>query len=275
MHVDKFNHYIKNFYGYGTWKSDIWFLGKEEGGGKKMESCFKKIEKFYEFARDRNNLLDLKDFHLTLDAIDARWFMPNFPLQSTWKLYIYLLSDIDCFQNLPCRKEFQSLLLGRDELLSTHLNNDYKKHAIIELLPLPNPYDDNEWPNRWPIWEQQLEGLENPILPHNKDDYRELFIPRRIDFIAQKIIENSPRYIISPTVGNNEYDTYFDTLINHISPEGVWNDAIHANGYISKFIDITLNNSKLRIIRTYNPAHHIAGGISWEDFYITIRDLCN
>ena len=33
--------YISNYYGYGNWQSDIWFVGMEEGGGKSLEEVQK------------------------------------------------------------------------------------------------------------------------------------------------------------------------------------------------------------------------------------------
>src|SRR5687768_7152254 len=40
-------HWIDNFYGYGSWQAGIWFIGYEEGGGDLPEEVAEKFNYFF------------------------------------------------------------------------------------------------------------------------------------------------------------------------------------------------------------------------------------
>jgi hypothetical protein len=64
-------HWIDNFYGYGSWEAPIWFVGYEENGGDAPEEVAEKLGYFYK-AHNTNEatLCDLRELskHVTLRA---------------------------------------------------------------------------------------------------------------------------------------------------------------------------------------------------------------
>jgi len=265
-------HYLDNFYGYGSWDSKAWFIGKEEGGGNEMSVCFRKVVNFNNFDINKNDLLDLRDYHLTLSNNDSKWFLPPFPLQGTWKLYLFLLMNNVDFINTKSKKDYQAYKFARNK--ENNCITD-RKCALIELLPLPNPYDDNEWPNRWPLWEQEVLDHDRTLLSLNKDEYRENYIPPRIRHICTQIKKYKPKNIICPIGGANSiYRTYLEDLVRCIDKSNIkpgWVDILHFDGKRSMYFDI--NNGGTRIIITYSPTLFIAGGTgSWNRFFEPVKN---
>src|SRR5688572_14559873 len=59
------NHWIQNFYGYGSWDAKFWFIGYEEGGGEVPEEVTEKIDYFYkEYPPTTNSkLCDIRNLY--------------------------------------------------------------------------------------------------------------------------------------------------------------------------------------------------------------------
>lgn len=270
----EFKYYLENFYGYGKWSSDIWFIGKEEGGGNSQQECFKKIKIFNMLGQDKESLLDLREYHLMLNGRESKWFLPDFPLQSTWKLYLFLIMDKALFGNSGEKKKFQSRYLARD----LYFQDSIRSHALIELLPLPNPYDDNEWPKRWPIWQREfVDVFDRDFLPDNKQQYRDQFIPPRIKFLYGQINDYNPKFIVSPTISSGTYLPYWEQLINLIDGSydiKKWVNVPHPhpnNQYVSRYYQ--LSSLDLKIILTYQPTLFISGTGNWINFFSVIKQL--
>jgi hypothetical protein len=62
--MDEFNtaYYLLNFWGYGNWDSDFWFIGLEEGGGSDLGLINAKINGFHAAAYSHEALSDNYQF---------------------------------------------------------------------------------------------------------------------------------------------------------------------------------------------------------------------
>lgn len=137
------DYYMKNFYGYGNWKSDYWFIGMEEGGGNLLGLVNNKIESFYNNKCTHEELIDNYDFQINLvgcpwneEAIKYLGPRPKskpVKLQSYWAKKIKILLDINGYKtDNETIRNFQEKNWGRIKI-------DEMRHAVIELLPLPSP----------------------------------------------------------------------------------------------------------------------------------------
>ena len=63
--------YLSNFWGYGNWNSNFWFIGMEEGGGKNFQLVLSKIKSFYEKKFNHHNLVDNYEFQI--NCIKSPW----------------------------------------------------------------------------------------------------------------------------------------------------------------------------------------------------------
>src|SRR5687768_1098438 len=63
-------HWIENFYGYGSWQAKFWFVAHEEGGGDLPEEVAEKFNYFYNVhAGDtRPTLCDIRDLYRHIGA---------------------------------------------------------------------------------------------------------------------------------------------------------------------------------------------------------------
>src|SRR4051812_43681696 len=66
MHIEEnaLKHWINNFYGYGSWNANIWFVAYEEGGGDLPEEVAEKLNYFYRKHRsDMKALCDIRELY--------------------------------------------------------------------------------------------------------------------------------------------------------------------------------------------------------------------
>jgi hypothetical protein len=115
-----------NFYGYGNYRGQYWFIGMEEGGGDSFDEISKRLTVWD--RRGRYELEDVADYHIEL-GID--WPFAEKPkLQSTWAKLIRVLLSIE--GRSPTTDEvrlYQQRLWARST----------GKVCLLELLPLPSP----------------------------------------------------------------------------------------------------------------------------------------
>ena len=78
--------YMSNFFGYGNLKSDYWFIGIEEGGGKTEKEVIDRIKTWNMFGE--NTVEDLAKFHKKINNPLAK-MGSYFPL--TWQSYIRIV----------------------------------------------------------------------------------------------------------------------------------------------------------------------------------------
>ncbi len=118
---------INEFWGYGNLKSDIWFVGMEEGfkGGSELETQLNKT--------NEKSVIDIKD----MENVEAhmQWFNVKPKLQRTWSKLIIILLMISNQSN-PDNESIRSF--QKDGLGSKNGN-----HCLLDLMPLSSKSTTN------------------------------------------------------------------------------------------------------------------------------------
>jgi hypothetical protein len=248
MLYEHFIKFFKEFYGYGNWSSPDWFLGIEEGGGSNLDHVNQKLNQFYFWNNINEGLVDNFEFQSLLDECRAGGFLNlnnNEPkAQSTWisliKALLYKRNGY--WPTLEEAKIGQINNLGRT-------SNANINCALIELFPLPNP-GVNEYNNRWNKWTLHF---ENNIMPARREDYENLILESRTNFIKDKIKKYKPKNIVAYIGTNHLYQTYLCNLAGINQTD--WNiDNTLPNKNIL-YVDITWDQlNKTRFFRCYHPS---------------------
>jgi hypothetical protein len=165
--------FIDRFYGYGNLDAPYWFIGMEEGGGNSLEEISLRLSTWCE--RGMQTTEDLVDYHLAL-GID-QFFGEKPRLQSTWAKLIRVLHMLEGKPTTTdAIRTTQGSQLGRSDSLS----------CLLELLPLPSPSTD-----QWLYGDHtSLEFLKD------RETYRTVLIPKRIDQLRAMIQEYSPKVVM-------------------------------------------------------------------------------
>jgi hypothetical protein len=185
-------HWIDNFYGYGSLKARIWFIGYEEGGGDLPEEVAEKLNYF-----NRNHppntpskLCDIRELYrnvtLKLDGPKSGLYknqyeyrFGNYATQhGFWK---NLIAFAHGFRNeqLPDLLQYQ-----RNSFLLPSEDNE----AFIQLYPLPSS-NNHAWYYSW-LDMPQFSFLKSRAL------YQEHVYQNRIQRIAQNILEHQPELVV-------------------------------------------------------------------------------
>lgn len=175
MQISVLEKYINNFYGYGSWDHDFWFIGMEEGGGNSLEDLEKRILTWEK--RGGHGLEDARPYHLELGI--TQWYGDKAKLQKTWEkiIRVYL-----AYKNSPTDKnsirQYQTEHFGcRDS------NNGF---ASLELFSLPSQ-STTHW-----IY-NSIEGLPYLI---NRQVYKYYLYPKRADTLRHNILSYKPKFIV-------------------------------------------------------------------------------
>jgi hypothetical protein len=183
-HISKIlPNYLKNFYGFGNPKAEIWFIGMEPGGGNSPEE----IEELFLSWENcgSKEYVDIFEFHEKITK--SKHFKPgkypnlaeyffgiNNKLQSTWNMLILIINPKSNREN---RREFQRLNWGRNR----------SDNCLIELLPLPAP-KTSTW--KYNVWFKDIPYLKN------RDEYKNKLLKERIKFIKKEIFEHKPKVVV-------------------------------------------------------------------------------
>ena len=220
-------YYLNNFFGYGLWQSDFWFVGMEEGGGNSLNLVVNKINAFCNNGDSHISLVDNYEFQInsvghpwneeSLKYLGPRPGGRRVNLQGYWSKKIKILLQIHGLNaDNNAIRNYQENSWGR-------IHIEQMKHAVIELLPLPSPgigtwfYDQ---------WTSHFSGEHCPPL-RNRTLYRDLVINARIDLLKEKIRQYRPKLIV---FSGSLYDTYF----NEISGVSFW-DVLSFDGFNCSF----------------------------------------
>ena len=157
-------HYLKHFYGYGSWDTDYWFVGLEEGtgtatiNGKKTDNpidifkqkvnrfckiCCSKTEPYYYRCNTKESLLDNYNFQYDLypgyfdeTSYCSKGNLPQATHKQLIRILYYIKTGIFLEQNKDIKK-----------LQATDFGNTnptcLSQHCAIELLPFPSPLRTN------------------------------------------------------------------------------------------------------------------------------------
>jgi hypothetical protein len=149
----------ENFYGFGSWDAPYWFIGPEQGQGKKeKDNLGPRTRAWVDCGKP--DLGDLKDFHDRLKP--GYWTEEGAPLQNTWrKLMLILLTSLGKNIEKENIRTYQRLNLGRRD----------GQTCLIELSGLPANSSRTE-----------------------RD--RNSFLQKRIKLISQKLVDHKPKFVV-------------------------------------------------------------------------------
>jgi hypothetical protein len=206
------SHWIDHFYGYGSWKAPIWFVGYEEGGGDVPEDVADRINYFHnahptvtdgtlcnirELYRNVALRIGGPKAHLFPNRYEYR-FDNNAVLHGVWK---NLISFEHGFREepLPDLLEYQK---------NSFASPSENREALIQLYPLPSPHN-HAWYYSW---------LDLPQFPFLKDRalYQDHVYHNRIHTILNKISEHKPDVVLMYAMDINQLkksvQEVFDTV---------------------------------------------------------------
>ncbi len=149
----------RDYFGYGRWDSQYWFIGLEAGGDTKEKS----IQSWIKMGM--KNLVDCKSHHINME-IDKHHRDDNPATSPTWrKLIIILLSfKYGIKPSLKEIKDYQKTFWGSD--------SDIGETLVVNVSATP--------------------AKNRKTKAENRDRYRE----KRIVYLFEKIKENKPIFVI-------------------------------------------------------------------------------
>ena len=276
MNQQHFIKFFTEFFGYGEWETQDWFLGIEEGGGNNLNHVNQKIGQFYYWSNIKGGLVDNFEFQSLLDEVRVPgnrfldWAIIGGPnAQTTWihPMKALLFSKQGVWPDNQQAKWSQILSVGRQNI-TENINSCW-----IELFPLPNPGTSNEaYFERWPIWTREFE--EEWRLPVNRQDYENNKYPglngSLIDFrssiIREKIKNYKPKNIICYIGTNSNYVGVIQNIANDLSNANWFNHIVpNTPNFTIQIKDIIWSlNQKTRVIITRHPSR-TNHEIYWRD----------
>lgn len=164
---------MQNFYGYGNFQGDYWFVGKEEGSGKSFEEIHKRLLIWH--MRGRNTLEDLREYHYAIELTEC--FNERAKIQNTWSKLIYILwiahGRIPSVEDI---RLYQRMKLGGSQ----------SRHCLIELLPLPSPSTSHWLYSDY----SQLHVLAT------RSDYYQKIAPIRAKYLQESVRQHQPKAVV-------------------------------------------------------------------------------
>lgn len=145
-------HWIDNFYGYGSWRAPVWFVGYEEGGGDVPEEVAERINYFLQTTSSKSDegLCDIRELYrhrtVTWQAPNSRGitnhydyrFGPNAVQNSVWK-------NLTAFMHGYLNEKPPDFLEYQQHVFA--LSNEGREASIF-LYPLPSPHNHG-WYYSW------------------------------------------------------------------------------------------------------------------------------
>ena len=176
------NEFVENFYGYGDYNGQFWFIGMEEGGGNSFSEIDNRLNAWT--LRGKHELEDLAQYHADIGLTD--WFNDNPKLQSSWnKLIRILLSSKGQLPTTEEVRESQKMLLGKTS----------GDNCLLNILPLPSPSIERRLYTQY----SQLPYLSNRL------KYRKWCLKLRIEHLQNRINEYKPKVVVFYSLGYYKY----------------------------------------------------------------------
>lgn len=256
-------HWIDNFYGYGSWKASLWFVSFEDGGGDLPEEIAEKLNYFQQahpFVNDAT-LCDLRELyrHSILrwegpkaeryaTLFDYR-FGPKASLSPVWKNLIAFAHTVRG-EKIPDPLTYQKKAFGNSN------------EALIKLYPLPSPHN-HAWYYSW---------LDVPgfAFLKSRELYQAHVFPSRITAIIKKMRQHKPGLVLM--YGMQDILTLKKVFQEHF--EGLTFQSVKAvKQVIPQHHRAEIGGTKL-IITTQIPTlrhNRVETGFDWEAFGQAIR----
>ena len=261
------NHWINNFYGYGSWHARFWFIGYEEGGGDVPEEVAERVAYFHKVhvPTTDGSLCDIRELY---KHVAVRWDGPKAGLFANRYEYRF---DNNAIQNSIWKNLIAFEHGYKNEKLPDPLA--YQKHtfaspsvhneALILLYPLPSPHN-HAWYYSW-LDLPQLGFLKTRTL------YQEHVYHDRMRSILSNISTYKPEVVLMYGMDNintlkksvQEFfkGTKFKMIKATIPPEDIGEK-------IPQHHRADLNGTTM-LITTQIPAlrhNRIETGFDWEEF---------
>jgi hypothetical protein len=261
------NHWIKNFYGYGSWRARFWFMGYEESGGNTPDEV---AEKFHYFSKSHSSdqkveLCDIRELyrHVTVPEDDSKAasftnrydyrFGPKAIQNSVWKNLIAFACGYQG-KKLPDPLAYQKQKFALPDLQS---------EALLSLYPLPSPHNH--------AWYYSWLNLPNVDFLKSRTRYEEQVYETRIHTILTNLKAYEPEVVLLYGMHNintlkKSVCAFFPgttfTLVKAIKQQIPQHHRAKVNGTIL-------------IITTQIPAlrhNRIETGFDWEKFGDLVRE---
>lgn len=205
----KLAHWIRDFYGFGSYNAPVWFIGYEEGGGDLPEEVAERLDYFFNLGPgDNQSLCDLRELYknvvfraegqrtkLFKTLYDYR-FGDQAVLHGVWK-------NLIAFSHGYRGIKLPDLVTYQKELFT--LTNE----ALIQLYPLPSPHN-HAWYYSW------LDLPQKSFLTTRKT-YEEHLYPQRIQTLLEKVSQYKPEVVLMFSMNNinalkRSLQNYFDRV---------------------------------------------------------------
>jgi hypothetical protein len=183
-------HWIDNFYGYGSWQAGLWFIGYEEGGGEMPEEVAEKINYFYKAHPGTDGrLCDIRELYQHVSVWDGPKansfnnlyeyrFDSNARQHGIWK---NLIAFVHGYRD----EELPDLLTYQKQ---SFVSPSVHSEALIQLYPLPSPHN-HAWYYRW-VDLPQLGFIRSRPL------YQEHVYERRMHSILTNVATYKPQVVL-------------------------------------------------------------------------------
>ncbi|HZY79773.1 MAG TPA: hypothetical protein VFE50_09630 [Cyclobacteriaceae bacterium] len=192
---EKLGHWIKNFYGYGSWNAKFWFVGYEEGGGDLPEEVADKMNYFFTKhpGSVEPTLCDIRDLYKQVrfpyDGPKSEKFttLHDYRFERTaiqhnvWKNLVTFIHGYRG-KKLPDLFKYQLNKFATDN------------EALIQLYPLPSPHN-HAWYYSW------LDMPEFSFLK-SRTLYEDHVYQNRIASILKNVILYKPEIVLMYGMNN-------------------------------------------------------------------------
>jgi hypothetical protein len=181
--------YAEKFFGYGSPKSKLWFIGIEEAGGRCERVVEDRLKLWSDHQFGRAPFVDGYEFHQSLRDCNGelldRLFCDPVPPQLTWDRLIRIQLARKGAKSIEPHdvKDFRKTEWARST----------SKSCLLELLPLPSP-SANTW--KYGEWVDQKCDSKLADAFRSRSDYQSHFGETRAQAINQLIAEYRPRVVI-------------------------------------------------------------------------------
>ena len=186
------DHWINHFYGYGSWKAQLWFVAHEEGGGDLPEEVAEKLDFFYDTHRAATTAT-LCDIRAVYRQVGIRWEGPKANVFSN--RYEYRFGD-----RAVRNKVWENLIGFTCGYSDRHLPDmlEYQRHtfatpssneALIKLYPLPGA-NHHGWNYNWLDLPEEFNFLKSRTL------YQDHVYQQRIQNLLNAVQAYKPKVVL-------------------------------------------------------------------------------
>lgn len=258
-------HWINNFYGFGSWKAPFWFISYEESGGDLPEEAGEKFNYFFTAhkAVTEPTLCSIRELykHVAFRIEGPRMerfsnfydhrFGPDAVQHGFWK-------NLTAFEYSFQNKRIPDTLKYQQEKFAS----DSSQEALIHLYPLPA--HNHAWYYSW---------LDLPELTFlkSRSQYEQHVYANRISGIFKQLQQHQPKLVLMYGMENINA---LKTSVQEFFPTAKFKSVKAIKGKIPQYHRADLPGTML-LITTQRPGlrhNRIETGFDWEAFGKSLRD---